>query len=184
MASVGLSEVRMADIAALTDLIAPEVERLGFMLVRVSMMGGRSGPTLQIMAESPDTRQLTIDDCATLSRALSDRLDEVDPIERAYRLEVSSPGIDRPLTRLQDFDAWAGHEARINLTEPLLGNKQFKAVIAGRDGETIAADVNGQDRVEFPFAHIHSVKLILTDKLIAETSPLSREGVETITEEG
>ena len=109
----------MADIAALTRLIVPEAEALGFDLVRVQMIGGASDPTLQVMAERPDTRQLTIDDCADLSRRLSDVLDAADPIEEAYRLEVSSPGIDRPLTRLKDFEDWKGHEARIALAEPL-----------------------------------------------------------------
>ena len=93
----------MADIAALTRLIEPEAEKLGFALVRVQMMGGEDGPVLQVMAERPDTRQLTIDDCAALSRALSEMLDTADPIDDAYRLEVSSPGIDRPLTRLLRF---------------------------------------------------------------------------------
>ena len=109
----------MADLAALSSIIEPEVDAEGFRLVRVKMIGGKSDPTLQIMAERPDTRQLTLEDCAKLSRRLSDRLDEADPIEHAYRLEVSSPGIDRPLTRLSDFDDWKGHEARISLAEPL-----------------------------------------------------------------
>jgi ribosome maturation factor RimP len=112
----------VADIAKLTAIIEPEAAALGLALVRVKMFGGTSDPTLQVMAERPDTRQLTIDDCADLSRRISDRLDELeaagqDPIPDAYRLEVSSPGIDRPLTRLADFQDWAGHEARINLTE-------------------------------------------------------------------
>ena len=103
----------MADIAALTALIEPEAEALGLRLVRVGMFGGTSDPTLQVMAERPETRQLTLDDCATLSRRLSEIFDELDPIEEAYRLEVSSPGIDRPLTRIADYDDWAGHEARL-----------------------------------------------------------------------
>jgi ribosome maturation factor RimP len=111
----------VVDLAALTQLIEPEARALGFDLVRVKMFGG-DDPTLQIMAERPDTRQLNIDDCAALSRRLSDMLDDLeargrDPIESAYRLEVSSPGIDRPLTRLKDFAAWAGHEARITVID-------------------------------------------------------------------
>lgn len=89
----------MADIAALMKLIGPEAEALGLSLVRVAFFGGRSDPTLQVMAERPDTRQLDLSDCEALSRRISERLDEFDPIEEAYRLEVSSPGIDRPLTR-------------------------------------------------------------------------------------
>jgi len=174
----------MADIAALTQMIEPEADKLGFALVRVKMMGGESDPTLQVMAERPDTRQLNIDDCATLSRALSEMLDEKDPIDGAYRLEVSSPGIDRPLTRLTDFDDWAGHEARINLIEPVLGRKQLRGVIKGRDGEAICAEVPGKDDHIFDFKNIHAAKLVLTDRLIAETTPLSTEGAETIKEEG
>ncbi len=120
----------MADMAGLTRLIEPEAKALGLDLVRVRMFGGTGDPTLQVMAERPDTRQLTIDDCADLSRRISDRLDALeaegrDPIDHAYRLEVSSPGIDRPLTRLKDFADWAGHEARITLDEKLDGRKQL-----------------------------------------------------------
>src|SRR3546814_7016695 len=110
--------VRMADVALLTRLIEPAAKAEGLELVRVKMMGGKSDPTLQVMAERPDTRQLTLEDCGRLSRRLSDLLDETDPIEGAYRLEVSSPGIDRPLTRLRDFEDWKGHEAKISLAEP------------------------------------------------------------------
>ena len=106
---------RMADIDQLTRIIEPEAQALGFDLVRVKFFGAKGDQTLQIMAERPDTRQLTIDDCAELSRRVSDVLDEADPIPDEYRLEVSSPGIDRPLTRLQDFADWKGHEARIIL---------------------------------------------------------------------
>ena len=114
----------MADIARLTQLIEPEAQALGFDLVRVKMFGGKDDLTLHVMAERPDTGQLTIDDCAELSRRISDKFDEVDPIEEAYRLEVSSPGIDRPLTRLKDFANWIGQEARIHLTAPVDGRKQ------------------------------------------------------------
>src|SRR3954468_19657872 len=115
-----------ADLAAVTKLIEPEVKALGFDLVRVAMTGGQSDPTLQIMAERPDTRQLTIDDCSDISRKISEKLDAMeaegrDPIEGAYRLEVSSPGIDRPLTRKSDFADWAGHEARIRFDAPIDG---------------------------------------------------------------
>ena len=105
-------------------------------LVRVKMFGGKSDPTLQVMAERPDTRQLTIDDCAELSRRISDVLDAHDPIDEAYRLEVSSPGIDRPLTRLKDFADWAGHEARVTLAEKLDGQlaKNLPTAYAPRRG--------------------------------------------------
>jgi len=111
----------VADIAELERMIEPEVKSLGFDLVRVMMIGGASDPTLQIMAERPDTRQLDIADCEAISRRVSDLLDADDPIEGAYRLEVSSPGIDRPLTRLKDYADWAGHEARIKFAQPVEG---------------------------------------------------------------
>lgn len=157
----------MADMAALTRLIEPEAKALGLELVRVKMMGGTSDPTLQVMAERPDTRQLTLEDCGTLSRRISDVLDEADPIENAYRLEVSSPGIDRPLTRIKDYDDWAGHEARVTLAEPMDGRKQFNGVLEGSEGD--AVKVAGH---ALPFSAIRNAKLVLTDKLIKATRPL------------
>ena len=106
-------------------------------LVRVGMFGGKSDPTLQIMAERPETRQLNLADCAALSRRISDVLDEADPIEEAYRLEVSSPGIDRPLTRLQDFADWAGFDARIRLAEQIDGRKHFDGRLIGISDDRI-----------------------------------------------
>ena len=97
-------------------------------------------PTLQIMAERPETRQLVIEDCAELSRRISDRFDELDPIEEAYRLEVSSPGIDRPLTRLSDFGDWVGHEARVVVIEAVDGRMQLRGDLAGVDGDHVAIE--------------------------------------------
>jgi len=168
----------MADIAALTGLIEPEARALGFELVRVRLFGKGDERTLQVMAERPDTRQLTIDDCADLSRRLSDMLDEKDPIEDAYRLEVSSPGIDRPLTRLKDFSDWAGHEARIVLNAPIDGQKQFKGELCGVEGETIAITQKSGEIAHVPFGGVVDAKLVLTDKLIKATVPLSVEGAE------
>src|SRR5688572_12644398 len=173
----------MADIAALTQLIEPEAKAEGLELVRVKMMGGTSEPVLQVMAERPDTRQLTLDDCSRLSRRLSDLLDEADLIEHAYRLEVSSPGIDRPLTRLKDYDDWKGHEARITLAEPLNGRKQFNGTLSGTEGETVLIEVK-DGPVGLPLAAIHSAKLVLTDKLIEATAPLNADGADTIKVEG
>ena len=170
----------MADLAALEELIGPAAEAEGLALVRVRMIGGKSDPTLQVMAEDPKTRQLTLDDCARLSRRLSDLLDEADPIEHAYRLEVSSPGIDRPLTRLDDFDDWKGHEARIVLAEKLNGRKVFAGDLLGTEGETVLIDVDGLGPTGLPFADIHSAKLVMTDRLIAATAPLSAEGADEI----
>ena len=173
----------MTDTIAIARLIEPAVKELGFDLVRVAMIEGKSDPTLQVMAERPDRRQLTIDDCADLSRKLSDILDEADPIEAAYRLEVSSPGIDRPLTRRADFADWAGHEARIKYAEAVDGAKQVSGIIEGINGDKIrVATPKGERQVEF--ANIASAKLLLTDKLINATAPLSTEGAETIKTEG
>ncbi|HCB76339.1 MAG TPA: ribosome maturation factor [Sphingomonas bacterium] len=179
----------MTDLARLTDLIEPEAAALGLSLVRVKFFGGRSDPTLQVMAERPDTRQLVIEDCAELSRRISDRLDALDaegkdPIEGAYRLEVSSPGIDRPLTRLNDFADWAGHEARLTLTEPVEGRKQLTGDLVGVEGTAVTIDVRKHARMTVDFAQIADAKLLLTDRLIAATQPLSVEGADKILTEG
>jgi ribosome maturation factor RimP len=170
----------VADIAGLAGLIEPEVKNLGYDLVRVAMIGGTSDPTLQIMAERPDTRQLTLSDCETISRHLSDWIDAKDPIEGAFRLEVSSPGIDRPLTRLQDYADWQGHEARIALAEPQAGRKQYAGTLTGVDGDQVAIQGKDGQEYRFPFSAIASAKLLLTDKLIQATAPLSTEGADSI----
>ena len=170
----------MTDIAGLERLIEPEVRRLGYDLVRVMMIGGASDPTLQVMAERPDTRQLDIKDCEKISRDLSNCLDLADPIEGSYRLEVSSPGIDRPLTRLKDFADWAGHEARVTLAAPRDGRKQFTGDLQGIDGETIKLRARDGQDYSLPFSDIASAKLVLTDKLIQATAPLSTEGADQI----
>ena len=170
----------MADMAAVTRIIEPAAEAEGLALVRVKMIGGTSDPTLQVMAERPDTRQLTLEDCERLSRRISDLLDEQDPIEHVYRLEVSSPGIDRPLTRLGDFDDWRGHEARVVLEEKINGRKVFSGPLLGTEGETVLIEVPGMGATGLPFAAIHSAKLVMTDKLIAATAPISAEGADTI----
>lgn len=170
----------MADIAALTDMIEPEVKAMGFELVRVKLTGSAGDRTLQVMAERPDTRQLVIEDCAALSRRLSEKLDETDPVEGAYRLEVSSPGIDRPLTRLRDFADWEGYDARINLREAVDERKVLTGMLRGLDGEEIKfEDRKGQS---FTFSHdvVHAAKLILTDRLINETTPLVADDADEI----
>ena len=177
-----------ADLAAVTTLIEPEVKALGLGLVRVAMIGGKSDPTLQVMAERPETRQLTIDDCSDLSRRISERLDALeaegrDPIDGPYRLEVSSPGIDRPLTRKTDFADWAGHEARIRFDQPIDGAKQVSGIIDGISGDTIRIATTKGLR-EVPFDSIASAKLLLTDKLIAATAPLVTDGADLIKTEG
>lgn len=171
----------MADAAQLTRLIEPEVTRLGFDLVRVTLSGTKH-LSLQVMAEDPKTGQLTLDECATISRALSVMLDETDPIEDEYRLEVSSPGIDRPLTRDKDWTAWAGHEARVALAEAVDGRKRFQGIVRGLDGDTALLEVEGVE-VRLPLADIFSAKLTLTDALIKASKPLSPEGADDIIEE-
>ncbi|HET9640592.1 MAG TPA: ribosome maturation protein RimP [Allosphingosinicella sp.] len=170
----------MADLDEVTRLIEPAAEAEGLALVRVKMIGGTSDPTLQVMAERPDTRQLTLEDCARLSRRVSELLDEADPIEHAYRLEVSSPGIDRPLTRLKDYDDWKGHEARIVLAEKLEGRKVFAGALSGTEGDKVLVDVQGLGPTGLPFAAIQSAKLVMTDRLIKATAPLSVDGADEI----
>ena len=142
------------------------METAGFRLVRLRLMGGKT-KTLQIMAERPDGH-MDVEDCARLSRALSEFLDREDPLEGEYVLEVSSPGIDRPLTRLTDFSRWSGHEAKLELSAPdATGRKRFKGMLLGLDGNDVVVDVEGQ-RLKFPFRSIGEAKLVLTDELIEE----------------
>ena len=170
----------MTDVGGLHRLIEPEVKHLGFELVRVQMIGGTSDPTLQVMAERADTRQLDIADCERISRRLSEILDLADPIAGSYRLEVSSPGIDRPLTRLHDFRDWAGHEARLTLAEPHEGRKNFSGTLQGIEGDRVLILVKDGQAHALPFTEIASAKLLLTDKLINATAPLTTEGADTI----
>ena len=183
-ALMSFTDPSMTDTAALCRLIEPHAQALGLALVRVQMFGGKSDPTLQVMAERPDTRQLDLSDCEALSRRISEALDEADPIAEAYRLEVSSPGIDRPLTRLADFTDWAGHEARVRLAEPIDGRKQFDGTIVGSEGDTIRFDLTKGGAIAVPFSAIASAKLILTDALIKATAPLDTEGADRIVQEG
>ncbi|MDP9149580.1 MAG: ribosome maturation protein RimP [Myxococcota bacterium] len=170
----------MADVVTIAKEIEPEVNSLGYELVRVAMIGGTSDPTLQVMAERTDTRQLDLSDCETISRRLSGWLDAHDPLEGSYRLEVSSPGIDRPLTRLKDYADWAGHEARITLGGQQTARKQFSGTLQGIEGDEIKlVDKSGQAHV-LAFAQIASAKLLLTQKLINATGPLSTHGADTI----
>lgn len=146
-------------------MIDPIVEAAGFRLVRLRMMGAKRR-TLQIMAERPDGL-MDVADCAKLSHAISDFLDQEDPIEGDYNLEISSPGIDRPLTRLADFARWAGHEARVELLSPVEGRKRFRGLLLGLDGTDIQFKADGKALI-FAFANVSDAKLVLTDKLIAE----------------
>jgi len=159
---------RTAIITALSQLepiIAPVVEAAGFQLVRLRLMGGKR-KTLQVMAEREDG-SMNVDDCIALSHALSEFLEREDPVEGDYELEVSSPGIDRPLTRLTDFARWSGHEAKIELVVPQDGLRRLRATLLGLDGSDVVLDAAGR-RLKFPFRAIAEAKLVLTDKLIQE----------------
>ncbi len=151
---------------SLEAIIAPAIEEAGFRLVRLRILsGGRK--TLQVMAERPDGT-MNVEDCAALSRALSDFLEREDPIEGGYVLEVSSPGIDRPLTRITDYARWAGHAAKVELGAPdPSGRKRFKGVLQGLDANDVVIEVEGA-RMKLPFAAIAEAKLLLTDKLVED----------------
>jgi len=153
----------------LADIVGPVIEGLGFELVRIRLMGGRTR-TLQIMADRPEGG-IEVDDCATISTAVSAVLDVEDPVEENYILEVSSPGIDRPLTRLKDFDVWADYEARIETTELIDGRRRFKGALRGTEGDEILIEIEeptGKVTIGLKFDWLSDAKLILTDDLIAE----------------
>ena len=182
----------MVEIARIIEVVEPEVKALGFELVRVKFIGSEAGDgekALQIMAEDPATGQLVLDDCAALSRRVSDRFDALEEqgevlIDEAYRLEVSSPGIDRPLTRRKDFADWAGHEAKVSLAAPVDGNrKALHGELVGIEGDAIAFDDRKSGRVTFAFDDVQSARLVLTDRLIAATRPLDTGGADEIYEE-
>lgn len=172
----------MATPAALTELIAPIAAAQGLDLVRVQLNGGKSGQTLQVMAEDPATGQLTLEQCERLSRALSDRLDEADPIEAEYALEVSSPGIDRPLTRLSDYVKWIGHDVRVKFVAPIDGRGRLHGAIGPVEGDDVSFDVPTVGPVTVAFAVIDSAKLVLTNRLIQATRPLDAAGADDIIE--
>jgi ribosome maturation factor RimP len=149
----------------LETLIAPSLEGMGYELVRV-MFQGKTQPTLQIMAERKDGAAMTVDDCAEISRSLSALLDVEDPIQGGYVLEVSSPGIDRPLTRPKDFIAWAGHEAKIESLVAVDGRKRFRGTLLGLDDEGRVRLQTDTGEALIPPADIKVAKLVLTDALI------------------
>ena len=164
-------------------LIEPVVENAGFELVRVRITGGNNMKTLQIMAERPD-KTMSAEDCAKLSRALSPVLDENDPIEGNYNLEVSSPGIDRPLVKLKDFEDWRGWPAKMELNRLVEGRKRYKGVVAGVDEGKVAFDIEGEeDTALFPLEWIASAHLIMTDELLKETMKADKEARQTTGED-
>ena len=152
----------------LLELLDPVAEAAGYAIVRLRLTGGAArGRTLQIMAERPSDGDMEIDDCAALSRAVSEVMDAADPVAGEYRLEVSSPGVDRPLTRLADFAAYSGYEAKLELDRLAEGRKRFRGVLAGVDGEHVGVDLEGEDHTALvPFAWITDAKLTLSDALL------------------
>jgi ribosome maturation factor RimP len=153
---------------SLAVLIEPTLTGLGYELVRV-VVSGRDRPTLQVMIDRADGATITIDDCETVSRALSAKLDVEDPIASAYTLEVSSPGIDRPLVRPKDYQRFAGHLARVEARAPIAGRRRFTGRIVGADDTNFRIAVE-EGEVEIPFAEVSRAKLLLTDELIAATA--------------
>ncbi len=159
-------QTAMASSQTIERLITPTLDALGYELVRVQIAGGIR-KTLQVMAEPKTGRHMSLEDCAELSRAISAVLDVEDPIADAYSLEVSSPGIDRPLTRPKDFARFAGHEAKVETTEPVDNRKRFKGKLLGLAADAVRLEVDGAE-IALPLALIHKAKLVLTDALIAE----------------
>ena len=153
----------------IAEIVGPVIEDLGFELVRVRLMTGKES-TLQIMAQRPDGT-IEVDDCGEISTAVSAVLDVEDPIVEAYTLEVSSPGIDRPLTRLKDFDQWAGYVAKIETTELIDGRRRFKGTLAGTEGDEVLITLDDQAEeitIGLKFEWLSDAKLVLTDELIRE----------------
>ena len=146
-------------------LIEPSLRDMGYNLVRVQFTGGHRA-VLQIMAERADDGEMDVDDCAALSRTISALLDVEDPIASGYTLEVSSPGIDRPLVKPDDFDRFAGLEAKLELAVPVDGRKRFRGRLMGMAGDRVRISFGGGGTVELPFADIAQAKLVLTDELI------------------
>ena len=157
--------------ARVAHIVEPAIQDLGYRLVRI-VVSGRDGMTLQIMAERPDGT-MTVDDCEVLSRNVSPVLDVEDPIPQAYHLEISSPGIDRPLVRRSDFERWAGYTAKIEMIRPVNGRKRFRGQLLGLRDDKVALKLpdatDGLDEVSLPLADIGEARLVLTDDLIAAT---------------
>jgi len=148
------------------DIVNPTVTGMGFELVRVAM--SRGGATLQVMIEPADGRPMDVEDCATVSRALSAVLDVEDPVPGAYTLEVSSPGIDRPLTREKDYVRWAGHLARLETTLPVEGRRRFKGTLLGLENGTVRLKLEDGKEADVPLSQISRAKLEITDALLDE----------------
>ncbi len=160
-------KAKTAEDRALLELIEPVAESIGLAIVRVRLMGGTLRRRLQVMAERPSDHDIAVEECAKLSRAISEVLDAADPISGEYLLEVSSPGVDRPLTRLEDFETFEGFEARLETDRMVEGRKRFKGVLAGVEGDDVLVDLEGEeDTALLPFAWLADAKLVLNDHLM------------------
>ncbi len=159
---------KTAEDLKLLEMLDPVAEAAGYEIVRIRLMGGeRNQRRLQIMAERPEDGDMNVEDCAKLSRAVSEVLDAADPISGEYTLEVSSPGVDRPLTRLKDFDTYEGYEIKLELDRLAEGRKRFRGVLAGTEDGQVAIDLEGEEETALvPFAWIVEAKLVLTDELM------------------
>ncbi len=155
----------MSQIRRIEELIEPTLRDMGYELVRV-MLRGKQRPTLEVMAERRDRAPMTVDDCAEISRAVSALLDVEDPLPGSFVLEVTSPGIDRPLVKAGDFARFAGFEARVETAVPIDGRRRFKGRLLGIEGDEVRIDAQGVS-VAVPLASIKKAKLVLTDELIA-----------------
>ena len=158
---------KTAEDARLLELLDPVAEAAGYAIVRLRLMGGDHARRLQIMAERPDGTML-VEDCTQLSRSVSEVLDATDPIRGEYLLEVSSPGVDRPLTRLKDYETYEGLEARVELDRLVEGRKRFRGQLAGVEGDNVAINLEGEseETALVPFAWVAEAKLVLNDELM------------------
>jgi ribosome maturation factor RimP len=172
---------KTAEDRQLLELLDPVAEAAGYEIVRLRLMGGTEQRRLQIMGERPDG-DMNVEDCARLSRAISQIMDAADPITGEYLLEVSSPGVDRPLTRLKDFTTYEGLEARIELDRMAEGRKRFKGLLAGVDGENVGIDLEGEEHTALiPFDWITEAKLVLSDQLMKRGAAQRAARIETDT---
>jgi len=157
----------------LAEIVQPVIEDMGFELVRLRLKSGRA-PLLQIMADRPGGG-IDVDDCAAVSTAVSAVLDVEDPIVEGYTLEVSSPGIDRPLTRLADFREWQGHDAKLETAEPIEGRRRFRGVLAGTEGDEVLLEIEA-GTIGLKFDWLSDARLVMTDALIREALSAGKSG--------
>ncbi len=159
----------MTATARIEELIAPTLDGMGYALVRVQLSGGKGTPRLQVMAERGDGKSMTVEDCASISRAISPVLDVADPIAGAYTLEVSSPGIDRPLVRPEDFDRFAGFEAKLESARPVDGRRRFRGRLHGTEEGAVRIETEGTE-YRVPLADVQKAQLVITDELLAASA--------------